>query len=331
MIISKTPFRISFFGGGTDYPSWFKKNGGSVLSTTIDKYCYISLRVLPPFFEHKHRIVYSKVETVLNNLEINHPAVRAIFNKYKITNGLELHHDGDLPARSGLGSSSSFCVGLISAINGLKGKKMTPFELAEGAINIEQKVLKETVGSQDQIAAAYGGFNRINFYRDGTFSVEPILIKPGRLKLLEKNLLLFFTGFSRYASDIAKEQEKNIGTNKNQLSKIRLLVDDAETILNNSNKNLNDFGSLLHESWLIKRSLSSSISNSNIDSIYSKAIKAGAIGGKILGAGGGGFILFYVPIKNQLSVKNSLKELIEVPFKFESSGSKVVLYNPTGF
>ena len=331
MIISKTPFRVSFFGGGTDYPSWVKKHGGAVISTSIDKYCYITLRELPPFFKHKHRIVYSHVETVKEYSEIQHPAVKAIFKRFDLGHGLEMHHDGDLPARSGLGSSSSFCVGLINAINGLKGKKMNPELLANEAIYVEQKILKETVGYQDQIASAFGGFNKINFYRDGKFSVEPILIDTKRLEKLQDNLLLFFTGFSRFASEIAKEQEKNSKKNETNLFKIRELVDDAEDILCNSKKNLDDFGSLLNESWILKRSLSSSVSNNEIDLIYKKAIKAGAIGGKILGAGGGGFILFYVPLSKKISVEKALHNLIKVPFRFENAGSKIVLYNPSGF
>lgn len=331
MIISKTPFRISFFGGGTDYPSWVKKHGGSVISTSIDKYCYLSIRKLPPFFTHKHRIVYSLVETVNNYSDIKHPAVKAIFKKYNLNYGLEMHHDGDLPARSGLGSSSSFCVGLIHAINALQGRKVNPVTLAKEAIYVEQKLLKETVGYQDQISSAYGGFNRINFYRDESFSVEPVLINNNRLRKLEENLMLFFTGFSRFASNIAKDQEKNFKENEANLFKIKLLVDEAENILCSTKKNINDFGSLLHESWILKKSLSSSVSTSLIDNIYEKAIKAGAIGGKILGAGGGGFILFYVEKRNQIKVRKALNKLIEVPFKFENSGSKIVLYNPSGF
>ena len=331
MIISKTPYRISFFGGGTDYPSWVKENGGPVLSTSIDKYCYISIRELPPFFNHKHRVVYSQVEHFNEISDIKHPVIRAIFKKYKIKEGLELHHNGDLPARSGIGSSSSFCVGLLNAINGMNGKKMSPYQLATEAIYIEQKILKETVGYQDQIASAYGGLNRINFYRDESYSVEPVLIDTKKLKLLENNLLLFFTGFSRFASNIAREQEKNIKQNNQHLMKIKSLVDDAEIILTNKNKKLDDFGLLLNEGWNLKRSLSEAISNDIIDSIYLKAIKAGAIGGKILGAGGGGFILFYVRKKDQSNVRKALNKLIEVPFEFENAGSKVVLYQPSGF
>ena len=331
MIISKTPFRISFFGGGSDLPQWYKKFGGSVISTTIDKYCYISLRELPPFFQHKHRIVYSKVENIIKIKDIKHPAVRAIFTKYKVKNGLEMHHDGDLPARSGLGTSSSFCVGLINSLYALNKKFISQTELANEAIDVEQKLLKETVGVQDQIAAAFGGFNRINIYKDGTFEVEPIIISLQRLKLLQNNLLLFFTGISRYSSDISKDSVLNNSKNISNISKIISFVDEAQSILVNQKMNLDDFGLLLNESWMIKKQLSERISNEYIDEIYSKAINAGALGGKILGAGGGGFILFYANQSQHKKIRSVLKSLVEVPFMFENSGSNIVLNNPSGF
>jgi len=331
MIISKTPFRISFFGGGSDLPQWYKKFGGSVISTTIDKYCYISLRELPPFFQHKHRIVYSKVENIIKIKDIKHPAVRAIFTKYKVKNGLEMHHDGDLPARSGLGTSSSFCVGLINSLYALNKKFISQTELANEAIDVEQKLLKETVGVQDQIAAAFGGFNRINIFKDGTFEIEPITISLQRLNLLQNNLLLFFTGISRYSSDISKDFVLNNSKNISNISKIISFVDEAQSILVNQKMNLDDFGLLLNESWMIKKQLSERISNEYIDEIYSKAINAGALGGKILGAGGGGFILFYANQSQHKKIRSVLKSLVEVPFMFENSGSNIVLNNPSGF
>lgn len=331
MIISKTPFRISFFGGGSDLPNWYKKFGGSIISTTIDKYCYISLRELPPFFQHKHRIVYSKVENIIKIKDIKHPAVRAIFTKYKVKNGLEMHHDGDLPARSGLGTSSSFCVGLINTLYALNKEFISQKELANEAIYVEQKLLKETVGVQDQIAAAFGGFNRINIFKDGTFEVEPITISLQRLKLLQNNLLLFFTGISRYSSDISKDFVLNNSKNISNISKIISFVDEAQSILVNQKMNLDDFGLLLNDSWMIKKQLSESISNEYIDEIYSKAINAGALGGKILGAGGGGFILFYANQSQHKKIRSVLKSLVEVPFMFENSGSNIVLNNPSGF
>ena len=331
MIISKTPFRISFFGGGSDLPHWYKKFGGSVISTTIDKYCYISLRELPPFFQHKHRIVYSKVENIIKIKDIKHPAVRAIFTKYKVKNGLEMHHDGDLPARSGLGTSSSFCVGLINSLYALNKKFISQTELANEAIDVEQKLLKETVGVQDQIAAAFGGFNRINIFKDGTFEIEPITISLQRLNLLQNNLLLFFTGISRYSSDISKDFVLNNSKNISNISKIISFVDEAQSILVNQKMNLDDFGLLLNESWMIKKQLSERISNEYIDEIYSKAINAGALGGKILGAGGGGFILFYANQSQHKKIRSVLKSLVEVPFMFENSGSNIVLNNPSGF
>jgi len=331
MIISKTPFRISFFGGGSDLPHWYKKFGGSVISTTIDKYCYISLRELPPFFQHKHRIVYSKVENIIKIKDIKHPAVRAIFTKYKVKNGLEMHHDGDLPARSGLGTSSSFCIGLINSLYALNKKFISQTELANEAIDVEQKLLKETVGVQDQIAAAFGGFNRINIFKDGTFEIEPITISLQRLNLLQNNLLLFFTGISRYSSDISKDFVLNNSKNISNISKIISFVDEAQSILVNQKMNLDDFGLLLNESWMIKKQLSERISNEYIDEIYSKAINAGALGGKILGAGGGGFILFYANQSQHKKIRSVLKSLVEVPFMFENSGSNIVLNNPSGF
>jgi D-glycero-alpha-D-manno-heptose-7-phosphate kinase len=331
VIITKTPFRISFFGGGTDHPAWFKENGGKVLSTTFDKYCYISIRNLPPFFDHKYRIVYSLIESVNNLKDIKHPAVREVLKYLKSTIGLEIHHDGDLPARSGLGSSSAFTVGLLNAMNALEGKFVSSENLAKTAIHIEQNLIKECVGSQDQIAASFGGFNHIKFNNDDTFLVEPITITQKRKNDLNENLMLFFTGVSRFSSDVAESQILNMSNCSPQMNELQSMVDDGIEILTNTNIPIENFGVLLNSSWKIKRSLSTMISNIKIDNLYETAIKAGAVGGKVLGAGGGGFVLFYVKPENQAKVKEALSTLTYVPFKFENTGSKVVVYQPNGF
>ena len=326
MIVSKTPYRISFFGGGTDYPSWYVKNGGAVLSTTIDKYIYISGRHLPPFFEHKYRIVWSHVETVKKMNQIKHRAVKELLKKYKIKSGLEIHYDGDLPARSGMGSSSVFVVGLMNLLNNLKGIKVNKKELAQKSIYFEQRILKDVVGSQDQIAATYGGFNKINFEVGGEFNVSPIKIKNATLKELNRNLLLVYTGFKRTANDIARGYVNKLQkSKKNHIIEISNFVKEAEKILKQGD--LDEFGNLLHESWLEKKSLSSSISNTTIDAIYNDAIKKGAIGGKLLGAGGGGFFLFYVPHYRKKEVIKHFKKLITIPFGFTSEGSKIIFKN----
>lgn len=325
MIISKTPFRISFFGGGTDYPVWYKENTGSVLSTTIDKYCYITCRLLPPFFEHKHRIVYSKIENVKEIKEIQHPAVRAILDFCKIDKGVEIHHDSDLPARSGLGSSSSFTVGLLHSLYALKGYIISEHELAEQAIYMERDVLNENVGSQDQIAVAYGGCNKIFFHKDDEFVVEPITVGKDRLKVLEDHLMLIFTGLSRFASDIAHEQIKNTPQKKEELKTIHQMVDEAIDILNKG-KDITKFGELLNKAWELKKNLSEKISSSGIDDIYNKAINAGAIGGKLLGAGGGGFMLLFAPPQRHQKIREALKGLLEVDFAFDYEGSRIIHY-----
>lgn len=327
MIISKTPFRISFFGGGTDYPAWFEKYGGAVLSTTIDKYCYISIRYLPPFFEHKHRIVYSIVENVRSADAIKHPVVKAILKYFKIDKGVEIHHDGDLPARSGLGSSSSFTVGMLNSIYALKGKIISKSQLAKEAIHIEREVLKESVGSQDQIAVAYGGFNKIIFNNDHDFRVEAVTLHKERIKQLQNHLMLVFTGFSRFASEIAVEQIRNTPNKEKELKVMRGLVDNAIEILN-SGKDIAEFGRLLNESWQVKKLLSSKVSNPEVDSLYAKALKYGAIGGKLLGAGGGGFMLLFIRPENRAKVAQGLKGFLEVKFKFEKEGSQIIYYNP---
>src|SRR5688572_18265214 len=327
MIISRTPFRISFFGGGTDYPDWFRERGGAVLATTIDKYCYISVRVLPPFFAHRYRLVYSVVENVASVADIQHPAVRAVLQTNGFQKvGLEIHHDGDLPARSGLGSSSSFTVGLINALEALEGRLISKEELARDAIHIEQCVLKEPVGSQDQISAAFGGFNRIEFLRDGSFDLRPIILPPERNAELQSHLMLFFSGISRFSSDVARTKIENLQKRAGELTAMQMMVDQAISILRDPRAPIEQFGRMLHESWMLKRSLSDRVSTDVIDNIYETARRAGAIGGKVLGAGGGGFVLFFVPPDRQACVKDALKDLINVPFKFENSGSRIVLY-----
>lgn len=330
MIITRTPFRISFFGGGTDYPAWYQEHGGSVLATTINKYCYISLRHLPPFFEHKHRIVYSRIENVREISEIEHPAVRAIFDWAKVDAGLEIHHDGDLPARSGLGSSSSFTVGLVHALNALHGRYTSKEQLASDAINIEQNIIKENVGSQDQISAAFGGLNKIDFHRNGTFDVSPIVISPKRLDELQSHLMLCFTGFSRIASEVAKSKIDNMKNREKELKRMNEMVNEAIILLQDPSTLIDEFGRLLDASWQFKRTLSDRVSTPEIDQIYEQAMQAGAVGGKLLGAGGGGFLLLCVRPENQAQVRDKLDKLIHVPFKLDNSGSRVVMYQPNG-
>lgn len=330
MIISRTPFRISLFGGGTDYPSWYREHGGAVIGTTIDKYCYISVRRLPPFFEHTSRIVYSQVELVRSTSEIEHPAVRGVLGELQINDGLEIHHDADLPARSGMGSSSSFTVGLLNALYALDSKMISKRELAREAIRIEQDVLKENVGSQDQLWAAYGGFNRIEFFPDGSFAVTPFILSPQRRDELAQSIMMFFTGFSRYASEFAHTQIKNMNNRKSQLRTIRSMVDDAVGILLDPKAPLRELGELLHESWRLKRELADNVSNSQIDEIYQAGRDAGAIGGKLLGAGGGGFMVFLVEPERREQVRERLKDLIHVSVGMDNDGSKIVLYQPDG-
>lgn len=327
MIISRTPFRISFFGGGTDYPDWYLKHGGAVLSTTFDKYCYITCRELPPFFDHRYRIAYSVVENAKEVCDIKHPAVRAVLQEMGFEHGLEIHVDADLPARSGLGSSSSFIVGLLHSLYALKGKRMSRDFLAREAIRIEQEVIGESVGSQDQTAAAYGGFNVIHFQPDGGLKVEPVILATDRKHLLNSHLMLFFTGFSRIASEIAKDQIANIDNKVDQLHQMRRMVDEALDILSND-RDIRLFGELLHTAWICKQSLSEKVSSSQIDNIYEIARKAGAIGGKLLGAGGGGFMLLFVEPEKQSQVREALNGFVHVPFQFEAAGSQVIYYEP---
>jgi D-glycero-alpha-D-manno-heptose-7-phosphate kinase len=326
MIISRTPFRISFFGGGTDYPAWYRKHGGAVLATTIDKYCYLTCRYLPPFFEHKIRVVYSKVEDCQALDEISHPSVREILRYLDIDCGVEIHHDGDLPARSGMGSSSSFTVGLLHALCALKGQIASKERLARESILIEQEILKETVGSQDQVSAAYGGFNLIEFPPSGEISVRPMTLAQERIEELNSHLMLFYTGIIRTASNIAESYVNNIENGKRQFRIMKNLLEESISILNKG-KDIIEFGELLHEAWQTKRSLSAKVSNSDVDEIYSTARLAGAIGGKLTGAGGGGFMLLFVPPEKQIKVREKLKNLIYVPFEFESAGSQIIFFD----
>lgn len=324
MVISQTPYRISFFGGGTDYRPYFMEHGGSVLSTTIDRYCYLTLRRLPPFFEHVSRLSYSKIELFNSADQVQHPAVRECL-KYMNLRGVSITHDGDLPARAGLGTSSTFTVGLLNAMHALKGEFVDPLTLAEEAIHVEQDLIGENVGVQDQMAAAIGGLNRLYFNSDG-YDYRPVVLKQERRQRLEQNLMLFFTGIFRYASQIAEEQVKNTNDKLTELREMRHLTDEGEKSLVSGD--MNDFGRLLHESWKLKRSLSSKISTAEIDLMYEKAREAGALGGKLLGAGGGGFLLFYVEKENQEFVKRALKDLLYVPFHIGQMGSRVIYSTP---
>lgn len=323
MIISRTPFRISFFGGGTDYPVWYRENEGAVLATTIDKYCYISIRYLPPFFEYNNRIVWSKIEQTKEIKEIEHPSVRTTLKFLNINRGISLHHDADLPARSGLGSSSTFTVGLLHALHGLQGHLASKQQLADEAICVEQRLLEENVGCQDQIIAAHGGFNRINFAGEDQIQIMPIVLSQNKLQLLQSHLLLFFTGLSRTASEIAKEQVEKTKDRKTELKAMYQMVGEGINILK-GNKDLTEFGQLLHESWKIKRSLTNKISNPCIDELYNTALRAGAIGGKLLGAGGGGFFLVFANPEDHPKIKEQLRDLLCVPFRFENLGSQII-------
>jgi predicted kinase related to galactokinase and mevalonate kinase len=324
MIITQTPFRMSFFGGGTDFSGFYNEYGGAVLSTTFDKYCYVTVRHLPRFFEYSTHLTYSKTEYVNNSDEIQHPAIRNAM-KWLDMHEIRLTYESDLPARSGLGTSSSFAVGLLSAFYSLKGKYADKRRLADDAIYLERVLCSEAGGIQDQIAASFGGLNRINFSRDG-YSVNPIIISTERKQALNDHLMLFFTGFSRFSADIQENTKAVLKDKTQQLLEMKSLVDEAEKILTDKNIHLDDFGKLLDYTWHLKKDISTAISTNSIDEQYDKAIKAGAIGGKLLGAGGGGFLLFYVPLNKQDAVKEALSGLLYVPFRFENEGTKVIFY-----
>lgn len=327
MIISRTPFRVSFFGGGTDYPAFFEQEPGSVLSTTIDKYCFLTCRWLPPFFPFRYRVVYRTIEEVRTIDEIQHPAVREVLRHLAPRAGIEIHYDADLPSRTGIGSSSSFTVGLLHAVSALIGQMKERVGLAREAIAIEQTRLGENVGSQDQTAAAVGGLNRIDFLPGGELRVERVTIRPERKLALQDHLMLFFTGMSRNATEIAGEQIKNTPQRLSELRAMRGMVGESVRLLAGDG-DLRDFGRLLHESWQLKRTLSSRITTGEIDGVYQRARDAGAIGGKLLGAGGGGFLLLFVEPGRQAMVKRRLNRLVHVPFGFEDSGSQILFYQP---
>ena len=329
MIITATPFRISFLGGGSDYPDWFKTNGGAVLSVTINKYCYLQCRVLPPFFEYKNRVVWSRIETTKDAESIEHPAVREALRYLGIADGLEVHHFGDLPARTGLGSSSSFAVGLLHALYSLRGEIVSKRRLADEAIHLEQTLLKENVGIQDQIAAAFGGLNRVEIGQNGSYEVQPVLMSEARKRAFEEHLILLFTGIARHASAVARSQIEVLANRKKDdvVRRMQALVGEGLEVLANG-RDLRGFGELLDESWQLKRSLSDAISTATVDAIYARARAAGAIGGKLLGAGGGGFMLLFVAPEQRAQVSAALGEYLQIPFRFERSGSRIVLFEP---
>jgi len=326
MIISRTPFRISFFGGGTDYPAWYKEHGGSVISTSINKYCFVTLRKLPPFFDYKFRIRYYQREETQTIEEISHPSVRECFQYMKVKEGLEIVHHADLPAQSGLGSSSTFTVSLLHALYAYQSEMPTKYQLSMDAINIEQNFIKEAVGSQDQTAAAFGGLNKIEFGGVREINVTQLIIPPERLEDLQDHLLLFFTGFSRNAPDFAKEQISLISKKNKELQKMQELCEQAEKIIVSKSTPIQDFGKLLNEQWKLKCKMSTRITNGDIDNIINKGIESGALGGKLLGAGGGGFILFFAKPENHLQIRKTLHKYLHVPFRFEYSGSQIIYY-----
>ncbi len=330
MIITQTPFRMSFFGGGTDMESFFIKHGGAVLSTTFDKYCYVNVRHLPRFFDYSTELSYSRTERVTSIEDIEHPAIRNAMKMLDM-HEIRLTYEADLPARSGLGTSSSFAVGMLNAFYALKGKYADKKKLADEAIYLERILCEEAGGWQDQIAASFGGFNRINFNTDGTYDVLPVIISPERKKNLNDNLMMFFTGFTRFSSDV---QKANAGTKETQEAKEKRylemlsLVDKAEQILTDKNTDLDDFGRLLDHTWKLKKQTGSAVSTNSIDALYEKGMQAGALGGKLLGAGGGGFLVFYVQPEYQEAVKEAMKELMYIPFRFEDGGTRVIHYTP---
>lgn len=325
MIISRTPFRISFFGGGTDYPAWYRQHGGIVLGGAIDKYCYLTCRYLPPFFEHRIQVIYSHIERCQTIDEIKHPSARECLRFLDIRRGVEIHHDGDLPARSGMGSSSSFTVGLLHALHALRGEVVSKQQLAAEGIQMEQEVLKETVGSQDQVFAAHGGVNTIHFSPSGDISVRPLTVSRARFNELSEHMMLVFTGIHRTASDIAGTYVPEMDDRRRQLRLLMNLVEEAVGVLTGRGS-LVPFGELLHESWVEKRSMGARVSNSVIDEMYDEARAVGAVGGKLLGAGGGGFMLLFVPPERRADVRRRLDRLIHVPFQFEFNGSQIIFY-----
>lgn len=322
MIITRTPFRMSFFGGGTDMPEFFNEHGGSVISTTFDKYCYVTARHLPPFFDYSTELVYSKIERVKDPSELEHPAVRNAMQMLDMRE-MRISYEADLPARSGLGTSSSFAVGMLNAFHCMKGTYAGKERLAKEAIRLERELCAEAGGWQDQVAAAFGGLNRIDF-ADDAFTVHPIVISPGRKRELESNLMLFFTGFTRFSSDMQKKN--HVADKTEQLKEMLALVDMAEGVLTDKQKSLSEFGRLLDTTWKLKRGTGSQVSTGSIDVLYERGMSAGALGGKLLGAGGGGFLVFYVEPDAQASVLKAMDGLLHIPFRFESDGAAVAYY-----
>lgn len=327
MIISRTPFRISFFGGGTDYPSWYHKHGGAVLATTIDKYCYITCRYLPPFHEHRYSIVYSKMELCNALDDIKHPAVREVLRYLKVDRGIEIHTDADLPGRSGMGSSSAFTVGFLHALHALQGRMTGKQQLARESIHVEQEILREAVGSQDQVQAAYGGLNHVLFHPKGEISVRAVTVLPERMQDLESHLMLFYTGIRRTAANVASTFVHDLAQRAQHLERMKDMVEEGLSILN-ENRDIAEFGGLMHRAWQAKCALSSAVSNGEVDGMYARARSAGALGGKLTGAGGGGFLLLFVPPEKQEAVRRELGDFIYVPFKFDFSGSQIIHYGP---
>ncbi len=329
MVITKTPLRMSFFGGGTDMEDFFREHGGAVLSATFDKYCYVTVRHLPRFFDYTTELAYSKMERVNDVEQIHHPAIREAMKMLDM-HEIRLTYEADLPARSGLGTSSSFAVGMLNAFYCLKGKYADKKRLADEAIYLERVLCQETGGWQDQIAASYGGLNKISFCPDG-YKVLPVIISPERKQQLNDRLLLFFTGFTRFSCQVQKENAKERGNKTAQLIEMMGLVEEAEQVLTDKNKNLDEFGRLLHHTWQLKRQTGSNISTESIDASYRKGIQAGALGGKLLGAGGGGFLIFYVPPDAQARVMEAMEDLLYIPFAFETGGTSVVHYMPESY
>lgn len=327
MIITRTPFRLSLFGGGTDYNAWFSQHGGLVIGTTFRRYCYISCRHLPPFFDYKTRVVYSRTENILHNKDIQHPAVRGCLEHLGVDDGLEIHHDGDLPARSGLGSSSAFTVGLLLCLKAVRHEMPTKRSLADQAIHIEQKVLKENVGVQDQIFASFGGMKAIHIDRNGDYEATPLILPPDYFKALEDHILLGFTGQTRIADELAGAQIKQIESGLSNMGEIHRIAQEALHLLG-QRADLARIGDLLDASWKVKRSIAKGVSNDGIDEMYEEAKKAGAYGGKLLGAGGGGFMMFFAPPYRHQQIQKALPQIkVWVPFKFDKTGSQVIFHN----
>jgi len=326
MIICRTPFRISLFGGGTDFPKYYLKNEGCVIGGTIDKYCYVTARFLPNVFDYKHRIVWSENETVNKYNEINNPVVRAIFRKLKIKKGLEVHYQGDLQKNSGLGTSSSFCVGLLNSLSCLHKYKTSKKKLALDAMYVEQLMLHEDCGSQDQIFSAYGGFNFIKFKKNGEFSVTKLKISHSNFEKLNNNFLLIYTGIQRYSNNIEKIKVRNIDKNLNNLDEIKKITLNFKKIISSDNS-IDGMGEMLNDYWFLKKSLTKKVTNTYIDEIYNIALSSGASGGKVIGSGGGGYILVYCDKKYQKKLKKNLKKLSIIDFKFTSEGSKIIFQN----